>query len=131
MKSDVVYDRILATNSQNTFVYHTGNDCYKNYKRMKMLPAHPEESSEHERYITEVVETTNITKKLLRSSQSIRVPTCVSRTSEGNLKSKCVICNQITKKGVLEKHRIEEDSRAKMFIETAKANLDVVYERNS
>ena len=50
-------------------------------------------------------------------------------TSKGNLKSKCVTCNQITKKGVLEKHRTEEDSRAEMFIETAKANLDDAYER--
>ena len=95
---------------------------------MKMLPA-PEESSEHEQNITEVVETTNITKKRLRSSQSIREPPCASRTSEGNLNSKGVVCNQITKKGVLEKHRIEEDSRAEMFIKTAKANLDDVYER--
>ena len=30
VKRDFVYDRILATNSQNTFVYRRGNDCYKN-----------------------------------------------------------------------------------------------------
>ena len=34
VKRDVAYDRILATNSQNTFVYHTGNHCCKNYTRM-------------------------------------------------------------------------------------------------
>ena len=46
---DIVYHKINATTSQDTFVYHTGNECYKNYTRRTTSTEVPvERSSEHE-----------------------------------------------------------------------------------
>ena len=46
-KRDIVYDRIVATNCRDTFLYHTGNECYKNYTRRTVLPSHTSELFEN------------------------------------------------------------------------------------
>ena len=72
----------MSKNPHDTFVYHTGNECYKNYTRRTTSTEIPiEQSSEHEQLSAN--EKTSNTR--LRSSESLREPPCASRSVEGDL----------------------------------------------
>ena len=126
-KDDAVSTRIQATNSENSFVYHAGNICYKPYVLSK-----PALSAQRENKKDGVDTMIEIDK--CASRNSLRTSgTCRENPSSGRYVRdiQCVICNNKSKDNVFDKHRLELDNRVDKFLKVAKNRLDDVYNRIS
>ena len=126
-RKDVVLERIRSTNSEESFVYHSGNVCYKPYILKIVSLLHDKDNTEDmSGNDTVMAMDEDDNRPSLRSTDSTR-----EKPSSGKYvwEILCVICNKKSKDKIREKHRLEKDSRAEKFLEVANKKLDAVYTR--
>ena len=125
-KDDEVYERIISTDSEKKFLYHSGNLCYKPYILVKPDPKQTTvEGIDDDDDASTETECCSWERKL-RSPDTLREAASSKRNPSD---MKCVICNQVTKNKVRKKFRLEWDSRTDNFVAVAKKRLDDVYGR--
>ena len=95
------------TNSEDSFLYHSGNVCYKPYVLSKAVSLLQDEEKTEDEDVGDMMIEVNKSGagRSLRSPNSTR-----ERPSSGKnvWKILCVICNQKTKDKVSVKHRLEK-----------------------
>ena len=91
-KDDLVLARIRSTNSSDTFVYHSGNVCYKSYILSKTKSQHEDENVEGNEGDM-MVEIDDVPSRSLQASGTLRE----KPSSRKNIREiKCVICDKFT-----------------------------------
>ena len=101
-KDDLVLARIQSTNSSDTFVYHSGNVCYKPYIISKTKSQHEDENvGDNER--DTMVKIDDVPSRNLPASGTLRE----KPSSRKNIREiKCVICDKFTKTKIYDKRRL-------------------------
>ena len=93
-KDDEVYERIISTDSEKTFLYHSGNLCYKPYILVKPDPKQTTvEGIDDDDDASTETEFCSWERKL-RFPDTLREAASPKRNPSD---MKCVICNQVTK----------------------------------
>ena len=116
----MVLARIWSTNSSDTFVYNSGDICYKPYILSKKKSQHEDENVED--CEGDMVEIDDLPSQNLLASGTLREKP-ISRKNICDIN--CVVCNKFTKNKIY--YRLEFDSRAKKFLKITNNWVDDVH----
>lgn len=122
IRKDCVNKRLKAIDGIDKFVYHSTNQCYKNYTLQKTLKTIIQKSAQSKSHLG----TDKNSSRIRRSQISARS----NPTKDINVyKTSCVICGHLKGFGTYKKYRLSENESAKRFLDATIYFKDEVYTR--